>query len=76
MSSTTIHWGRILLGGLLAEVALILAIVPLRLRLGVGHRLRRNPFTIDSLPHRFRLALYENSPSAGLAQLRRGARLR
>src|SRR2546430_3822742 len=34
MSSTTIHWGRILLGGLLAEVALILAIVPLALRLG------------------------------------------
>ena len=29
-----IHWGRILLGGLLAEVALILAIVPLGLRLG------------------------------------------
>ena len=34
MSSTRIHWGRILLGGLLAEVALILAIVPLGLRLG------------------------------------------
>jgi hypothetical protein len=34
MSSTTIHWGRILLGGLLAEVALILAIVPVGLRLG------------------------------------------
>jgi ABC-type Co2+ transport system permease subunit len=34
MSSTTIHWGRILLGGLLAELALILAIVPLGLRLG------------------------------------------
>src|SRR2546430_6489073 len=34
MSSTTIHWERILLGGLLAEVALILAIVPLGLRLG------------------------------------------
>jgi hypothetical protein len=34
MSSTTIHWGRILLGGLLGEVALILAIVPLGLRLG------------------------------------------
>ena len=34
MSSTKIHWGRILLGGLLAEVALILAIVPLGLRLG------------------------------------------
>jgi|SRR5579863_6963317 len=34
MNSTTIHWGRILLGGLLAEVALILAIVPLGLRLG------------------------------------------
>ena len=34
MSSTTIHWGRILLGGLFAEVALILAIVPLGLRLG------------------------------------------
>jgi putative membrane protein (TIGR04086 family) len=34
MSSTKIHWGRILLGGLLAEVALILAIVPLGSRLG------------------------------------------
>src|ERR1700689_4613368 len=34
MSKTTIHWGRILLGGLLAEVALIIAIVPLGLRLG------------------------------------------
>jgi putative membrane protein (TIGR04086 family) len=34
MSNTSFHWGRILLGGLLAEVALILAIVPLGLRLG------------------------------------------
>src|SRR5271154_914394 len=34
MSGTKIHWGRILIGGLLAEVALILAIVPLGLRLG------------------------------------------
>ena len=34
MSSITIHWGRVLFGGLLAEVALILAIVPLGLRLG------------------------------------------
>jgi hypothetical protein len=34
MNSTTIHWGRILLGGLLAEVALILAIVPPGLHLG------------------------------------------
>ena len=34
MSVTRIHWGRILIGGLLAEVALILAIVPLGLRLG------------------------------------------
>ena len=34
MNSTTIHWARILVGGLLAEVALILAIVPLGLRLG------------------------------------------
>jgi hypothetical protein len=33
---------------------------------GVDHRLRRNPFAIDSLPHQFRLAVYENSPSAGL----------
>lgn len=40
MSSTRIHWGRVLLGGLLAEVALILAIVPLGLRLGDRH-LRR-----------------------------------
>jgi len=36
MKSTTIHWGRILLGGLLVEVALIVAIVPLGLRLGEG----------------------------------------
>jgi putative membrane protein (TIGR04086 family) len=34
MISTTIHWGRVLVGGLLAEVALILAIVPLGSRLG------------------------------------------
>jgi putative membrane protein (TIGR04086 family) len=34
MSNTRIHWARILLGGLLAEVALILAIVPLGLRFG------------------------------------------
>ena len=34
MSKTTIHWGRILLGGLLAEVALIIAIVPIGLHLG------------------------------------------
>ncbi|MGA2375057.1 MAG: TIGR04086 family membrane protein [Candidatus Sulfotelmatobacter sp.] len=34
MSGTRIHWGRILIGGLLAEVALILAIVPLGSRLG------------------------------------------
>jgi putative membrane protein (TIGR04086 family) len=34
MSSTSFHWGRILIGGLLAEVALILAIVPLGLRFG------------------------------------------
>src|SRR5215471_1483541 len=34
MSSITIHWGRVWFGGLLAEVALILAIVPLGLRLG------------------------------------------
>jgi hypothetical protein len=34
MGRTRIHWGRILLGGLFAEVALILAIVPLGLRLG------------------------------------------
>ncbi|HYB60973.1 MAG TPA: TIGR04086 family membrane protein [Methylomirabilota bacterium] len=34
MRSRTIHWGRILLGGLLAEAALILAIVPLGLHLG------------------------------------------
>ena len=29
-----IHWGRILAGGLVAEVALIVAIVPLGMRLG------------------------------------------
>ena len=34
MSTTRIHWGRIVLGGLLAEVALMIAIVPLGLRLG------------------------------------------
>ena len=34
MSSTRIHWRRILLAGALAEVALILAIVPLGLALG------------------------------------------
>ena len=34
MSRATIRWGRILLGGVLAEGALILAIVPLGLRLG------------------------------------------
>src|SRR5580704_622366 len=34
MNSTKIHWGRIVLGGLFAEVALILAIVPLGLRIG------------------------------------------
>ena len=34
MSNARIHWIRIFLGGLLAEVALILAIVPLGLRLG------------------------------------------
>jgi putative membrane protein (TIGR04086 family) len=34
MINTRIHWGRIMAGGLLAEVALILAIVPLGLRLG------------------------------------------
>ena len=34
MTNTTIQWARILLGGLLAEVALIVAIAPLGLRLG------------------------------------------
>jgi len=34
MTNTTIQWARILLGGLLAEAALIVAIVPLGLRLG------------------------------------------
>jgi hypothetical protein len=34
MISITIHWGRVLFGGLLAEVALILAIVPLGSRFG------------------------------------------
>jgi hypothetical protein len=34
MISSQMHWGRIVVGGLLAEVALILAIVPLGLRLG------------------------------------------
>jgi putative membrane protein (TIGR04086 family) len=34
MSKTRLRWGRILLGGLLAEGALIVAIVPLGLRLG------------------------------------------
>jgi putative membrane protein (TIGR04086 family) len=36
MSGKQIHWGRILLGGLLAEVALILAIVPLGSGLDLG----------------------------------------
>jgi hypothetical protein len=31
---------------------------------GVDHRLRRNLFTINSLPYQFRLAAYENSPLA------------
>jgi putative membrane protein (TIGR04086 family) len=34
MSSTKIHWGRIIVGGILAEIALILAIVPAGLKLG------------------------------------------
>jgi len=34
MSNSSIHWIRVLLGGLFAEVGLILAIVPLGLRLG------------------------------------------
>ena len=34
MNDVKIHWVRILLAGLLAEVALIVAIVPLGLRLG------------------------------------------
>ena len=34
MSNSRIYWIRILLGGLFAEVALILAIVPLGMRLG------------------------------------------
>ena len=34
MSNSRMHWGRVLIGGLLAEVALILLIVPLGLRLG------------------------------------------
>ena len=34
MRSWQLHWGRIVVGGLLAEVALIVAIVPLGLRLG------------------------------------------
>ena len=34
MNKTKLHWGRILLGGLLAEGALVVAIVPLGLRLG------------------------------------------
>src|SRR5216684_2121895 len=34
MTNTTVQWARILLGGLLAEAALIVAIVPLGLRLG------------------------------------------
>jgi putative membrane protein (TIGR04086 family) len=34
MSRAKIHWGRIVVGGVAAEAALILAIVPLGLRLG------------------------------------------
>jgi len=34
MNSSRMHWGRIVVGGVLAEVVLILAIVPLGARLG------------------------------------------
>lgn len=34
MNIRQMHWGRIVVGGMLAEVGLILAIVPLGLRLG------------------------------------------
>ena len=34
MNDSRIHWGRIIAGGLLAEVALILAIVPAGMKLG------------------------------------------
>ena len=34
MNPSKLHWGRIIAAGLLAEIALILAIVPLGLRLG------------------------------------------
>jgi putative membrane protein (TIGR04086 family) len=34
MNLSKVHWGRIIAAGLLAEIALILAIVPLGLRLG------------------------------------------
>ena len=34
MNGGKIHWGRIVLGGLVAEVVLIVAIVPIGLRLG------------------------------------------
>ena len=34
MSTVRLHWGRVLAAGLLAEVGLILAIVPIGLRLG------------------------------------------
>ena len=34
MNTGKIHWGRIVLGGLLAELALFVAIVPIGLRLG------------------------------------------
>jgi len=34
---------------------------------GADHRLRRKLFTIDSLPHWFQFAVYENSPSPACA---------
>ena len=34
MNDSRIHWGRIIAGGLLAEIALIIAIVPAGLKLG------------------------------------------
>jgi putative membrane protein (TIGR04086 family) len=34
MNNSQLHWGRIVIGGVLAEVALFIAIVPLGVRLG------------------------------------------
>jgi hypothetical protein len=70
MSDTRIHWARILLGGLLAEVALILAIVPLGLRFGDNFL----QYTAPPLPcRRSRLLVdIDSRANPSLARLRAG----